>query len=211
MPAMLLDALLRGIAVGIVIALPVGPVGALCTRRALFEGAAYGLVSGLGAAIADSLFCIVAGFGLTIIRDSLLLVRDWLGAAGGLFLFAAGWKALMETGVYRPEPLAGERMAYAFGSAFALTLTNPVTILAFAAIFSVIGIDAAATGYAGMAMLVVGVFLGSLLWWVGLCFAVKALRRYGLNWLGQVSGAVLMVSGAALLIVSLLRRAAILS
>ena len=101
-------------------------------------------------------------------------------------------------------------MAYAFGSTFALTLANPVTILAFAAIFAQIGVDAAA-GYAGIALLVGGVFLGSLLWWVGLCFAVKALRRVGLTRLGRLSGAALMVSGAALLAVSLLRLASILS
>ena len=210
MPAMLLDALFKGIAVGIVIALPVGPVGVLCMRRTLYEGVAYGLVSGLGAALADSLYGVVAGFGLTFIRDSLLLERDWLGAVGGLFLIAAGWKAMIKTGEYRPEPLAGERMAYAFGSTFALTLANPVTILAFAAIFAQIGVDAAA-GYAGIALLVGGVFLGSLLWWVGLCFAVKALRRVGLTRLGRLSGAALMVSGAALLAVSLLRLASILS
>jgi threonine/homoserine/homoserine lactone efflux protein len=205
-----LDALLKGIAAGIVITLPVGPVGALCMRRTLFEGVAYGLISGLGAALADSLYGIVAGFGHTIIRDSLLLERDWLGAAGGLFLLAAGWKALVKTGSYRPAKLAGERMAYAFGSTFLLTLANPFTIIVFAAIFSEIGTDAA-SGYAGIAVLVGGVFLGSLLSWVGWCFAVKALRRFGLNWLGRGAGAVLMVSGATLLAVSLLRLAAILS
>ena len=175
MPAMLLDALLKGIAVGIVIALPVGPVGVLCMRRTLYEGVAYGLVSGLGAALADSLYGVVAGFGLTVIRDSLLLERDWLGAVGGLFLFAAGWRAMIKTGEYRPEPLAGERMAYAFGSTFALTLANPVTILAFAAIFAQIGVDAA--GYAGIAILVGGVFLGSLLWWVGWRSFTRSIRR----------------------------------
>jgi len=207
---MLLDAFLKGIAVGIVIALPMGPVGLLCMRRTLFEGAAYGLVSGLGAALADSLFGVVAGFGLTFIRDGLLLERDWLGAAGGLFLLAAGWNALRKTGIYRAEPLAGERMAYAFGSSFVLTLTNPITILAFAAIFSQLGIDPA-SGYPGIAILVSGLFCGSLLWWVGLCLTVKSLRRFGLNWLGRVSSAVLMISGAALLIVSVLRLAAILT
>ncbi len=151
MPAMPLDALLKGIAAGIVIALPVGPVAVLCTRRTLFEGVAYGLISGLGAAFADSLYGAVAGFGNTMIRDSLMLERNWLGAAAGLFLLAAGCKAFIKTGIYRPEKLAGERMAYAFGSAFLLTLANPVTILVFAAIFSQIGIDAA-SGYAGIAM-----------------------------------------------------------
>ena len=173
-------------------------------RRTLFEGVAYGLISGLGATLADSLYGTIAGFGNTMVRDSLLLERNWLGAAAGLFLLAAGGKAILKPGNYRLDPLAGERLAYAFGSAFLLTLANPFTILVFAAIFSQIGVDAA-SGYAGIGLLVTGVFLGSMLSWVGLCFAVKLLRRFGQTWLGRVSGAVLVVFGAALLGASLLR------
>jgi threonine/homoserine/homoserine lactone efflux protein len=204
MPAMLIDALIEGIAAGIIVSLPVGPVGALCMRRTLFEGVVYGLVSGLGAALADSFYGGLAGFGSTIIRDSLMLERNWLGAAGGLFLLAAGCKALIKTGTYRLETPAGERLAYGFGSAFALTLANPFTIIVFAAIFTEIGVDAA-SGYAGIVFLVTGVFLGAMLSWAGLCFAVKQLRRFGPTWLSRVSGAVLAVSGAALLGVSLSR------
>ena len=87
---MLILTLVKGIAVGIVIALPFGPVGVLCVRRTLFEGMSFGLVSGLGAATADSVFGIIAGFGLTFIRDWLLGYEDWLGAAGGLVLLVYG-------------------------------------------------------------------------------------------------------------------------
>jgi threonine/homoserine/homoserine lactone efflux protein len=204
MPAMLIAALLEGIAAGIIVALPVGPVGALCMRRTLFGGLAYGLISGLGAGLADSFYGGVAGFGHTMLRHGLLLERDWLGAAGGVFLLAAGCKALIKTETYRPEKLAGHRAAYALGSAFLLTLANPFTIIVFAAIFSEIGFDDS-SGYAGIAFLVTGVFLGSMLSWVGLCFSMKALRRFGPAWLSRVSGAVLAVSGAALLGISLLR------
>ncbi|HEV8028829.1 MAG TPA: hypothetical protein VGP50_15455, partial [Stellaceae bacterium] len=76
----LLIALIKGIAVGIVIALPAGPVGVLCVRRTLFEGPVYGFVSGLGAATADTLFAVVAGFGVTIVRDFMLRFQDWFGA-----------------------------------------------------------------------------------------------------------------------------------
>ena len=151
MPVMLLDALLKGIVAGIIVPLPVGPVGVLCMRRTLFEGVAYGLISGLGATFADTLYGTIAGFGNTMIRDSLLLERNWLGAAAGLFLLAAGGKVILKPGTYRLDRLAGERLAYAFGSAFLLTLANPFTILVFAAIFSQIGVDAA-SGYAGIGL-----------------------------------------------------------
>jgi threonine/homoserine/homoserine lactone efflux protein len=209
---MLVDALLKGIAAGIIVSLPVGPVGALCMRRALFGGMVYGLITGSGAALADTLYGGLAGMGSTIIRNELLLERDWLGAAGGLFLLIAGCRSFFNSEVYevyRPKPLAGERMAYAFGSTFLLTLANPFTIIVFVAIFSEMRADD--TSFYGIAFLVTGVFLGSMLCWVGLCWTVKSLRRFGVNWLGHASSAVLMVSGAALLIVSALRLAAILS
>lgn len=204
MPSMLIETLLEEIVAEIIVSLPVGPVGAVCMRRTLFEGVAYGLVSSLGAALADTFYGGLAGFGSTMIRDSLMLERNWLGAAAGLFLIAAGGKEILKPGNYRLDKPAGGRMAYAFGSTFALTLANPFTIIVFAAIFSQIDVDAA-SGYAGIGFLVTGVFLGAMLSWVGLCFAVKQLRRFGPTWLGRVSGAVLAVFGAGLLGASLLR------
>ena len=82
----LLLALLKGIVVGIIIALPAGPVGVLCVRRTLFDGPTYGFISGLGAATADTIFGIIAGFGITIVRDVMLRYQDWFAAAGGMFL-----------------------------------------------------------------------------------------------------------------------------
>jgi threonine/homoserine/homoserine lactone efflux protein len=140
MPEALLADLIKGIAVGIVIALPVGPVGVLCVRRTLFEGPMFGFVSGLGAACADTIFGIIAGFGLTIIRDFMLRYQDWFGAVGGVFLLVVGIRALRRRGDAVPEPLADEALLGAFASTFALTITNPITILAFAAIFAKVGV-----------------------------------------------------------------------
>ena len=205
--ALLIITLAKGIAVGIVIALPVGPVGLLCVRRTLFEGASFGLASGLGAACADTVFGIIAGFGLTFIRDWILSYQDWLGAAGGLYLVYAGARALLATGVAEPEPLAGEALVGAFASAFALTITNPITILAFAAIFAKVGIDHAAS-VAGIAVLVAGVFAGSALWWLGLTLGIARVRRRThantLRWVNRISGAILLLSGVALLAVACL-------
>jgi threonine/homoserine/homoserine lactone efflux protein len=199
--------LLKGIAVGIVIALPVGPVGVLCVRRTLFEGPAFGLVSGLGAATADTLFGVIAGFGLTVIRDSLLAYQDWLGGAGGIFLLVVGLRALLTTRISDPEPLDGEALVTAYASTFALTITNPITILAFAAIFAKVGVTGD-TDLFSIGALVAGVFLGSLLWWLGLSFGIDWLRRtfgsFQVIWLNRVSGVILTLSGAALTVVAAL-------
>ena len=200
---MLLVTLLKGIAVGIVIALPVGPVGVLCVRRSLFEGAIFGLVSGLGAAVADATFGAIAALGLTFLRDWLLAYEDWLGLAGGVFLSAFGIKAFFLYHPSKPEPVAGEALFGAFASTYVLTIANPITLLSFAAIFAIIGAEGP-TGFTDAAVLVGGVFLGSLLWWLGLCFGIAALRNLAgeqvLLWLNRVSGAILLFSGVALLI-----------
>src|SRR5580692_4858209 len=111
---MVLLLLAKGMIVGIVIALPVGPVGVLCVRRCLFEGARFGLAAGFGAATADAGFATIAGFGLTYLRDWLLHYQDWFGLAGGIFLLIFGVRALFMTHPGEPEPLSDERLIGAF-------------------------------------------------------------------------------------------------
>lgn len=207
MPETLFVALLKGIAVGVVIALPAGPVGLLCVRRTLFEGPIYGFVSGLGAALADTVFGIIAGFGVTIVRDFMLRYQDWFGAAGGLFLLYVGAKALLEADDVEPEPVSDEALLGTLVSTFALTIINPITILAFAGIFAKVGISKE-SGFADLGVLVAGVFVGSLLWWLGLSFGVAALRHsvgtVRLVWLNRTSGIILALSGLGLLGAALL-------
>jgi threonine/homoserine/homoserine lactone efflux protein len=196
--------LIKGIFIGMVIAVPAGPVGVLCVRRSFFEGARFGIVSGLGAALADVIFGIVAGLGLTVVRDWLLGYQDWLGLLGGIYLLAVGARTLRSRRNADPQPLTGENLAAAFASTFALTIANPITILAFAAIFAKVGFDSeGGVSLALVWVLVSGVFLGSLVWWLGLCFGISALRRFAhmehFAWVDRVSGTVLMVSGAGLL------------
>jgi len=201
--ALLLIALLKGVAIGVVIALPVGPVGVLCVRRTVFEGPSYGFISGMGAATADTLFGIIAGAGLTFLRDWLLSYQDWFGAAGGVFLLVIGVRTLLRPPTEREiVPLSGERHFKAYASTFALTITNPITILAFTAIFAKIG-AAEGAGVVTLAALVIGVFIGSLIWWLGLSFGLFWVQRlagnFHLAWLNRISGGILAVSGAGLL------------
>jgi threonine/homoserine/homoserine lactone efflux protein len=201
--ALLLIALLKGVAIGVVIALPVGPVGVLCVRRTVFEGPVYGFISGIGAATADTIFGVIAAAGLTFLRDWLLSYQDWFGAAGGIFLVIVGVRTLLVPPTERETvPLSGERRFTAYFSTFALTITNPITILAFAAIFAKVGV-AESAGMFTLGMLVLGVFAGSLVWWLGLSFGLFWLQRlagsFHLAWLNRISGGILAVSGIGLL------------
>jgi threonine/homoserine/homoserine lactone efflux protein len=207
---MLFVFLLKGVMVGIVIAVPVGPVGVTCVRRTIFAGKSAGFISGLGAATADAIFGFIAAFGLTFISDWLIGYHQWLRIAGGCYLLYVGGSALFT----KPDVRAGlERQETLFRdylSTFALTLTNPVTILAFLGIFSALGLsgDEATPGRA--AILVLGVWLGSLLWWMGLSFGLTSLfssvEPDHLQWINRGSGIILFLSGAALLVAPVIAR-----
>ncbi len=201
---MLLSFLLKGMLVGLIIAVPAGPVGVLCIRRTIFHGRLAGFLSGMGAATADAVFGIVAGFGLTVISDWLLDWQGWLRLAGAVLLLYIGASAFFT------DPLAGassqrdpDGLLADYASTFLLTITNPVTILAFLAIFAGIGFagDEATLGRA--AILVLGVWLGSLLWWGALALGAGSLRlsfqRHHLVWINRGSGGILLASGIALL------------
>jgi threonine/homoserine/homoserine lactone efflux protein len=205
---MLIGFLLKGLLVGIVIAVPVGPVGVLCIRRTILDGRLAGLFSGLGAATADSVFGIIAGFGLTVISDSLFYYQDLLRIGAAAFLLYVGVTSLMWDPNTRrrsdedPQGLFGD-----FASTFVLTITNPVTILSFIAIFGAIGFTGEEATMTHAAILVAGVWCGSFLWWISLIAATGLLRmtfqRQHLVWINRGSGGIL-VFAAVMLIGSLL-------
>lgn len=201
---MLLWFLAKGALVGIIIAVPVGPVGVLCVRRTIFHGRLAGFLSGLGAASADAVFGIIAAGGLTVIADWLLDYQGWLRFLGGGYLIYMGISALRsdpgdESNSQRdPEGLLAD-----FASTFALTITNPITIVAFLAIFASIGLTGEQATLSRAGVLVAGVWLGSLLWWAGLAFGTGLMRmsldRRHLVWINRGSGGILVLSGVVLL------------
>lgn len=201
---MALAFLLKGMVVGIVIAVPVGPVGVLCIRRTIFHGRWAGLLSGLGAATADAVFGIIAGFGLTFVSNLLLGFQHWLRLAGAAFLLYVGTAALRaDPRLDADDEREPEGLFTDYVSTFALTITNPITILAFLAIFAGIGFAGKAATLGGAAALVAGVLLGSLCWWTALAFGAGTLRqsfdRQHLVWINRGSGGILVASGVVLL------------
>jgi threonine/homoserine/homoserine lactone efflux protein len=206
----------RGLTLGLAIAAPVGPIGVLCIRRTLAEGRLAGLVSGLGAASADAIYGFIAAFGLTFISSLLISYQDAIRLVGGLFLLYLGVKTLRAPVVGRSgfdtpqtatqptgaEPNGGGLLGN-YVSTLALTLTNPMTILSFAAVFAGLGVGVGSGDYASAAILVLGVFLGSALWWLALSGAVSLLRSRvtprGLRWVNRVSGLIILGFGVAAL------------
>lgn len=196
---MIAGPLLTGGGVGFSIAAPVGPIGALTIRRTLAQGRLMGFLTGLGAATADAAYGAVAAFGLTLVTDALLAQQLWLQLGGGLFLLYLG----IRTYRARPAPLeqtpAASGLLAAYASTVLLTLANPATILSFIAIFAGLGPTGAGGDYLLAGTFVLGVFLGSALWWLLLSSGVGMLRGHldqsALRWVNRVSGAIIAAFG----------------
>jgi threonine/homoserine/homoserine lactone efflux protein len=196
--------LLRGAIIGFSIAAPVGPIGVLCIRRTLAEGRRYGLASGLGAATADAIYGCIAGFGLTFVSGLLVSQQAWLRLVGGVFLCYLGLKTLLARPAEKAAAAAGSGLLGAYASTFFLTLTNPMTILSFIAIFAGLGLAATGEDYLSAVILVAGVFCGSALWWLSLTGGTSLLRsRFNtqrLQWVNRISGAVITLFGLVALL-----------
>lgn len=168
--------LVKGFAIGLSIAAPVGPIGVLCIRRTLEGGRASGLVSGLGAATADGLYGAVAAFGLTAVSDRLIEQQDGFRLVGGAFLLYLGLRSLL-TPVAAVTPQRDRRRLLGdYASTLALTLANPATILSFAAVFAGLGLAGSGGGYGSAGLMVAGVAAGSATWWFVLSSGVSLLR-----------------------------------
>jgi len=187
--------LLRGLIIGFSIAAPVGPIGVLCIRRTLAEGQASGLFSGLGAATADAIYGCIAGFGLTFISNLLITQQVWLRLIGGSFLCYLGLRTFLSKPAEQVTSAKGNGLVGSYVSTFFLTITNPMTILSFAAIFAGLGVGSDSGNYASAAILVLGVFIGSTLWWFILSSCVTVFRAKfnlrRLRWVNRISGIII--------------------
>jgi threonine/homoserine/homoserine lactone efflux protein len=190
---------LEGIVIGFAIAAPVGPIGILCIRRTLAEGRTSGFVSGLGAATADAVYGSVAALGLTFVAELLVGGEVWLRLVGGAFLVFLGVRTFLARPAERAAPVERSGLVGAYASTFLLTLTNPTTILSFAAIFAGLGAGDANGSAPSTMLLVLGVFLGSALWWLILSGSVglsrAKLSARGLRLVNRISGTVIAAFG----------------
>jgi threonine/homoserine/homoserine lactone efflux protein len=200
-----LNFLLRGLVIGFSIAAPVGPIGVLCIRRTLAEGRVSGLFSGLGAATADAIYGCVAGFGVTFISGILINQQILFRLIGGLFLCYLGVKTfLARPSEQSPSIIRHFGLAGAYASTFFLTLTNPITILSFAAIFAGLGLVSTGGNFVSAALLVLGIFFGSASWWFLLSGGISLFRsrfsRNWLHWVNRISGIIILVFGLIVLV-----------
>lgn len=195
---------IKGIAVGFAIAAPVGPVGVLCIQRSLTKGALYGLVSGMGAAVADATFGAIATFGVSFIADFLARQQYWFQLAGSLLLLAMGIHAVVSKRPPQSARAGAEDLAHDWATTFLLTITNPITIFSLTAVFVAVGISTGTETLVGGALVTGGVFLGSALWWTVLCGGVSffhgQLPDAYLRWIRKASGGIMLFFGTGVMV-----------
>ena len=199
---------LKGLILGFSIAAPVGPIGVLCIRKTLQYGRFSGFFSGLGAAVADAIYAMIAAFGLTLISNFLISGQFWLRLIGGGFLLYLGWKTFFASPDGEVRKVSHSTLLNDFVSTFFLTMTSPFTILSFLAVFAGVGISSIQGSHLQATVLVVGVFLGSAFWWLilseGVTLFRKKVSQKVMVWINRIAGLIIGGFGATTLITILL-------
>lgn len=196
---MLTALFLKGSLIGFSVAMPVGPVGVLCIQHSLRRGLLAGMIAGLGAALADAFYGGIAGFGISLLSHVLIRYQIWLQIVGTLILWYAGIK-IFKT---QPKKLETPELPFSFSriflSTFALTLTNPLTLICFAAVYASLGITSEDQEFLPAAILTLGVLLGAALWWIllscGVTFIDKKFQLGSSPIFNRVSGFILAGCG----------------
>ncbi len=192
--------LLRGFLLGLAVAASPGPIFFLCFRRTLAQGRLIGLASGLGVATADGFYAAIATFGVAALTSAFVSGRRPLAVIGGVVLILLGVRILMERRrVAQAQPTVTARsLAWAYLSTLGLTITNPATIVSFAALAATLGFGTGAYSV-GPAVVVLGVVLGSAAWWCMLAVGASLLRSRAtpavVRWISTVSGLAIAVLG----------------
>ncbi|MCF8470169.1 MAG: LysE family transporter [Parvibaculum sp.] len=203
-----------GVAIGVAVAAPIGPVNLIVIRRTLRLGWLNGFLSGTGAAAGDAIFAAIAAFGLTAAMDFVIRIETVLQIVGGLFLIGLGLRTWFAHPHFSEEdmpgvpgsgsPVQAAAMAKVIVTTFVLTITNPATMLGFIAIFGgVAGLASAGDDYAHAMTVVVSVMAGSFLWWVGVSGFVSLFRQsmndHLLAIVNRVSGGLIVCFGIVVL------------
>ncbi len=192
--------LLRGFLLGFAVAASPGPIFFLCVRRTLTQGRLTGLFSGFGVATADGFYAAIATFGVAALTTAFVAGRRPLAVIGGVILVLLGARILMERGrtAESASAVTSRGLAWAYVSTLGLTITNPATIISFAALAATLGLGTGGS-FVRPALVVVGVLLGSAAWWCILVIGASLLRArltpQVVGWISTVSGLAIAVLG----------------
>lgn len=189
----------KGMLIGIAVSAPIGPASIMCIRRTVHSGWWLGIASGLGVAVADTLYGSIAGVGLTSIADQIVEWLTKLRFVGGVFLVVLGTALYLTAPKKEPKHYYAQSFVPAFFSTLGITLANPLMFVLFAALFAAAGLDDLSRDVDLVGFLLLGIFLGSMTWWASFCGVLTLLQERisfaALTWTNKISGIVIVIFG----------------
>lgn len=204
---MIFHLLFTGFLLGVVLCLPLGPIGMLSVRRTMVYGEMAGVLTILGAACADACYFFIAGYGLAQIPEFIEKYRDWFQFFAGIVLLVVGLFIYCKKTKQRKTQKMEKNeksMPAVFISSFLFMLSNPLPVIAFmAAVSSISVLSEGALRLNHVLLITGGAFLGSAVWAPVLVIGGRILKDYSRitqsPWLNRISGLVIIVFGIALL------------
>jgi threonine/homoserine/homoserine lactone efflux protein len=192
---------IKGIIVGISTSAPLGPLGILCIQRTINKGVFSGFITGFGAAFADIIYASIAGFGISIIADFLREYQIFIRIIGGIILLIVGIMIFRSNPVKQIRQQNSQNYFGYFISSLFITITNPITIVVFGAVFASLGLDEVST-INPIIITLIGIFSGALLWWLSLTVSVNIFRNKirlrNLWWINKITGILVSLFGLAI-------------
>jgi len=195
---------LKGIVAGIIIAAPVGPIALICVRRTLHKGERSGFISGLEAATADTIYGLVAAFSLSMASNYITEAKVELRFIGAVIMIVLGIRTFFAKVPANTKNVDQSTSWRDFLTTLFLTLTNPITIIAFGLAFAILGLDVQHRNFLASIFITLGVFVGSAIWWAFLSRSVHYFREKIdvkiLQWVNHFAGVVIIILGAIILV-----------
>lgn len=198
---------IKGIAIGLGVAIPIGPVGILCIDRTLTHGKASGIATGIGAAIADGVYGAIAAFSVTFVTNHLIPYQHWIRAGGSIILIYLGIKIFREIPKRKHPHIRKKDLITDCISTVFLTFTNPMTVISFLTIFAAMGLRNLSRDTISGSALVAGITAGSILWWLIIVFVAnkfeKKMTLTKLRNVNRITGMIVVAFGIIMAISSL--------
>lgn len=200
--------LVKGIIAGIIITAPVGPIGLLCIQRTINRGVFAGLITGIFSALGDMVFAVIAGFSISAIGNFMEVNKLIIRLIGGVIVILLGLRISLSNPVkkFRQQNLQKKTYIGDAISGFIITLTNPVVIIVFGAVFAGLGLNETSNNKE-IIFTIAGIFIGATLWWTSLTFLVN-IFKHKINlrkmfWINRITGILVIVFGVAIILATL--------
>jgi threonine/homoserine/homoserine lactone efflux protein len=197
--AMFLTLLAKGILIGLLVSIPLGPIGVLVIQRTVNKSRMAGFLSGMGAALSDTIYAIVAGFSLTFVIDFIRENEIWFQVVGAVVVLALGIHIFFKNPVtdLRRNRLRGNTHFQDIISSFLVTVSNPMTVFVFLAVFTSSGVAISMQHPEHAFFVILGISTGTILWWFSLS-GIVSLFRHKINlrilwWINKTAGAIIVL------------------